>query len=216
MDSTLIIRIHTISVMLFLLTYLVKTILLLTNRKALDKYSLVTKVPEMIISTIFLVTGVWLYIIIGGIKVMHIVKLVCVFISIPLAVIGFKKHKKGLAIISLFLIICAYGIAEMSRSQPFIPANTTLSTNSTDPLFTKGALVFHENCAFCHGADGKKMYRNSPDLTKSVTPPDIVKQMILEGSKGKMPAYKIIISDENIEAVAKYVEGLRPLRDSLN
>src|SRR3954469_24787790 len=112
MDSNLLLRIHFISVLLFLITYVIKTILLFSNRQMLDKYAKITKVPEMIISFAFLVTGIWLYIIIGGYKIFGIVKLIFVFASIPLAIIGFKKHKKGLALISLLLIVGAYGLAE--------------------------------------------------------------------------------------------------------
>ena len=127
MDSTLLARIHAVSVMLFLLTYVIKTVLIFTSKSKLASYTKATKVPEMIISTAFLVTGVWLLIILGGIKVFHIIKLVFVFTSIPLAVVAFKKGKPALALIALFLIIGAYGLAEMSKSKPFIPAKVTLA-----------------------------------------------------------------------------------------
>ena len=195
--------------MLFLITYVIKTILLFSNRQMLDKYAASTKVPEMIISFAFLVTGIWLYIIIGGIKVFGIVKLIFVFISIPLAVIGFKKHKKGLALISLLLIIGSYGLAEMSRSKPFIPSNTVVTTNNADLVFAEGAAVYHSNCVFCHGAEGNKNYRNASDLSKSIASEDGIKQLVLEGSKGKMPAYKIVLTDAQIEAVSKFVINLR-------
>ncbi len=210
MDSALIINIHKISVMLFLVTYLIKTILLFSSKQMLDKYAAKTKVPEMIISFAFLATGIWLYVIIGGIKTFGIIKLACVFVSIPLAVIGFKKHKKGLALLSLLLIIGAYGLAEMSKNKPFIPSNATVSLSNTDPVFAEGAAVYHANCAFCHGDDGKKMYRNASDLSKSVASEDGIKQMVLEGSRGKMPAYKLVLSDQQIAAVARFVTGIRP------
>ena len=202
MDSSLLVRIHMISVMLFLLTYVIKTILLFSNKAALDKYSRMTKVPEMIISFAFLVTGIWLFVIIGGIKAMQIVKLICVLLSIPLAVVGFKKYKKGLALLSLILIIAAYGLAEMSKTKPFIPASA--GSGSGD----EGATVYAQNCAFCHGSDGKKMYRNAPDLSTFARDENRIKQIVTEGSPGKMPSYNIIISDQNIDALAKYVRSL--------
>ena len=107
MDSNLLARIHIISVMLFLLTYVVKTILLFTSKSMLTKYSHITKVPEMIISVTFLLTGIWLFVILDGIKTFHIIKLIFVIVSIPLAIIGFKKNKYGLALIALVLIIGA-------------------------------------------------------------------------------------------------------------
>lgn len=210
MDSSLLVRIHTISVMLFLLTYVLKTILLFSSRKMLDKYSRITKIPEMIVSVVFLITGIWLFIILDGIKMMHIIKLILVFCSIPIAIIGFKKYKKVLALLSLLLIIAAYGIAEMSKSKPFIP-HKAVSSNDNNSMFAEGAVVFYQNCSFCHGADGRKMYRKATDLTISGLSEDGIKQMILEGSKGKMPSYVGVLSEENINAVTQYVKGLRPL-----
>ena len=191
--------------MLFLLTYVIKTTLLFSSKKMLEKYSSLTKVPEMIISFLFLASGVWLFIIIGGIKSAQIIKLVLVFVSIPLAVVGFKKQKKGLALMALILIIGAYGLAEMSKSKPFIPANVVMSSGPND-LFAQGALVYQQNCAFCHGTDGKKMYHNAPDLSQSTFEEDLIAQMIREGSKGKMPAYNLVISDKDIAAAASFVK----------
>jgi cytochrome c553 len=208
MDSNLLARIHSISVMLFLLTYVIKTILLFTNKQALQKYSHVTKIPEMIISVLFLVTGIWLLVILDGIKTFHIIKIIFVFLSIPLAIIGFKKHKYGLALIAMVLIVGAYGLAEMSKNKPFMPNKVELNTTTNSPL-AQGALVYHQNCVFCHGTDGKKMYRDAPDLTLSRISEDAIIQSVREGSKGKMPAYNLVITDENMAALAKYVTSLQ-------
>ena len=208
MDSNLLARIHIISVMLFLLTYVVKTILLFTSKSMLTKYSQITKVPEMIISVTFLLTGIWLFVILDGIKTFHIIKLIFVIVSIPLAIIGFKKNKYGLALIALVLIIGAYGLAEMSKNKPFIPKTVKLETG-TNSLLSEGGIVYYQNCIFCHGIDGKKMYRNAPDLTKSLMNEDAMIQSVREGSKGKMPAYLLTISDQNIAAVVTYVNSLR-------
>lgn len=208
MDSNILARIHLISVMLFLLTYVVKTVLLFTSKSMLSKYSHVTKIPEMIISVTFLISGIWLFVLLDGIKTFHIIKLVFVFVSIPLAIIGFKKNKYGLALIAMVLIIGAYGLAEMSKNKPFIPKTVKLETDN-NLLMAEGAIVYYQNCVFCHGTDGKKMYRNAPDLTRSLMNEDAMIQSVREGSKGKMPAYLLTISDQNIAAVVKYVNSLR-------
>lgn len=208
MDSILLAKIHMVSVMLFLLTYVIKTVLLLSNQASLDKYSRVTKVPEMIISTLFLVTGVWLFVLLGGIKFFHIIKLVFVFFAIPLAVVGFKKKNKVLAFISLLLIIGSYGLAEMSKNKPFIPAKVIVS-NDDGTALVAGTRIFAANCAFCHGTDGKKGYRGANDLTISTHDEAFEQEMIREGSKGKMPAYAATLSTEEIAAVASYVMTLR-------
>lgn len=212
MDSNLLARIHGISVMLFLLTYVIKTILLFTSKGMLERYSKMTKVPEMIISTLFLVTGIWLFVILGGIKVLQIIKLVFVFLSIPIAMIGFKKQNKGLALLSLILIVGAYGMSEASKNKPFIPAKVALSGNVSSENAI-GTQVYFENCAFCHGTDGKKMYRNAKDLTQTQFSFDDIQQMVREGSKGKMPGYTATISDDNIAAVSKFVETLKTMNE---
>jgi mono/diheme cytochrome c family protein len=213
MDSNLIARIHIISVQLFLLTYVIKTILLFTSKTRLAKYTAKTRVPEMIISALFLFTGVWLFVILGGIKSMHIIKLIFVFASIPLAVIGFKKQKTGLALIALVLIVGAYAFAEISKGKPFISKKVEL-TNGGELPTANGAIIYHSNCVFCHGDDGKKMYRNAPDLTQSKMTEDGIIQMIREGGnvRGRMPSYNIIMSDENIKAVAQYVLNFHSMR----
>lgn len=208
MDSNLLARIHGISVMLFLLTYVIKTVLLFTSKDMLAKYSKMTKVPEMIISTLFLVTGIWLFVILGGIKTLYIIKLVFVFLSIPIAVIGFKKQNKGLALLSLVLIVGAYGMAEAGKNKPFIPAKVELKGTATAEN-SLGAKLYFENCAFCHGGDGKKMYRESKDLTITAFSYDDIREMIRQGSKGKMPGYTVTLSEDEITAVSKFVENLK-------
>lgn len=208
MDSNLLAKIHSVSVMLFVLTYVIKTILLFSSKAKLASYTKATKVPEMIISTLFLVTGIWLFILLGGIKMFQIIKLIFVFASIPMAVVAFKKQKPALALISLLLIVGAYGLAEMSKNKPFLPAKVELAAG-TDPTQVAGQKVYMENCTFCHGTDGKKQYRNAPDLTHSAMAGSSIEQMVREGSRGKMPSYNLVISDENIAAVAAYVEKMR-------
>jgi mono/diheme cytochrome c family protein len=204
MNSTLLSTTHVIVVNIFLLIYLIKTILIFANQQAFQKFVKATKVPEMIVSALFLVTGVWLFAILGAIKTLHIVKLVLVFVSIPLAVIGFKKMNKALALISFLFIVGAYGLAESAKNKPFIPSDV-FTTGDERP----GYKTFAANCAMCHGVDGKKMYRNAPDLSTSSLNPTLIPQMIKEGSKGKMPGFNGTLTDDEINAVAIYVQTLR-------
>lgn len=86
---------HILSVILFLAIYLIKTVLLLMNKnEALAKFTKVVKVPEMIISTLFLATGVYMLTQVPEIKSLLIIKIVAVVASIPLAIIGFKNKTK--------------------------------------------------------------------------------------------------------------------------
>jgi mono/diheme cytochrome c family protein len=208
MSSTLIASIHIWSVMLFVILYLVKTVLLFFNQPMLDKFTKITKVPEMIISTLFLVSGVWLFVLLGGIKTMHFVKLAMVFIAIPVAIIGFKKRKKGLALFSFLLIVCAYGVAEMSKNKPFIKANVQMMNDDQSPR-SNGQRVYFENCAFCHGNDGKKAYRDAKNLNMTGLSETDLQTFIHDGVKGKMPAYGTVLTQQEIADVALYVSTMK-------
>jgi uncharacterized membrane protein SirB2 len=104
--------IHKISVILFLLIYFIKTILLISNKEdALTKLSKILKVPEMIVSFLFLGTGIYLITQLPEIKPLLIIKVGLVFLSIPVAIIGFKKRNKVLGALSLLMITASYGLS---------------------------------------------------------------------------------------------------------
>lgn len=193
--------IHKVSVILFLVIYLVKTALLLSNQiTPLEKITRVTKAPEMIVSVLFLVTGIWMFVEIGAIKQMQIIKLIAVFVSIPLAVVGFKKRNKGLALMSLILIIAAYGLAEMSKKKPYGAKEISATAN--------GVEIYATNCAMCHGEDGKKGLAAATDLSTSALSKEEAVAVITDGRKN-MAAYKNVLSTEQIDAVADYIQTLK-------
>ena len=96
---------HYLTVVLFLILYVIKTILLLSGREALlDRFSKLTRIPEMIISVLFLLTGIYLMTQLplgGGYDFLLWIKICLVLVSIPLAVVGFKRKNKILAALSL-------------------------------------------------------------------------------------------------------------------
>lgn len=199
--------IHKISVILFLLIYVVKTILLLANKtQALDQFKRLTKVPEMIVSTAFLVTGIWMFVEIGSIKMFQIIKLVLVVASIPLAVVAYKKSNKALAVLSLFFIIMAYGLAEMSKKQKAMGANES-ELNSSDAT-VMGPEVYTSYCVKCHGDDGKKGLMGAVDLSVSAIGRDEIIQVVSDG-RNTMTPYKDVLNAAQIEAVSDYVMTLR-------
>ena len=204
MNSAVLATIHIVVVNLFLLIYLIKTILLFSNVSALEKFTKATKVIEMIISTLFLVTGIWLFVILGAIKMLHIVKLVGVLVVIPLSVIGFKKKNKALALLSFVILVGVYGLAEASKNKPFIPNNVVVHGIAVDAP-SLGIKTFVANCAMCHGLDGKKKYRDAADLSSSSLSSSLISQLVKEGSKSKMPAFKDKLSADEISAAADLI-----------
>lgn len=192
---------HTLVVLLFLLIYVVKTILLLSNKEELlDKFSKKIKVPEMIISFLFLATGIFLVTQLnlgGNYDYLLWIKLAMVFSSIPVAIIGFKKKNKIMAALSLLLITSSYGLAEVYHKKKGLADNSSIASND-------GKALYENNCGLCHGSDGKLGAAGAKDL--AVTAMDIagIKEVILNG-KGMMP--KTELTDEQANAVAEYVNN---------
>lgn len=204
---------HKLAVTLFLLIYVIKLILILTNKEKLERFTKITKVPEMIISFLFLATGIYLVINAAEITTLMIVKYVLVFASIPLAIIGFKKSKKLLAIISVIFIIAAYGLAEMNKGRKVrennISVNTEISQESeVSDVSIPGKALYLSQCALCHGDNGKKGLSGAKDL--SITEKS-AKEMfeIISSGKNTMPAYSSVFSKEEIDALIAYVTILK-------
>lgn len=191
---------HLTSVILFMLIYIIKTVMLLMNKnEGLRSFTKMVKVPEMIVSFLFLGTGIYMLTQIPVINMFMIIKIVCVFASIPLAVIGFKKGNKALAALSLLLIIGAYGLAEISHKK-MITGDVTVSGNGKD--------IYTANCAKCHGDDGKAGIMGAADLSNSSMDPNTMFGTI-KGGKGNMTGYDGILTDAQIYAVIEYVKGLK-------
>jgi mono/diheme cytochrome c family protein len=194
---------HLISVNIFLLIYIVKTVLLLTDKKQkLAQFTKAIKVPEMMVSTLFLVTGIYMLMQIPEIKTLLVIKIIVVFASIPIAIIGFKKGNKVLAVLSLLFIISAYGMAEMSKKQK------TATVESTSSTSVNGQQIYTAHCARCHGDDGKLGMSGASDLSVCELNLQEKIDIIKTGKGGIMPSY-ITLGDEQIKVVAIYIESLK-------
>ena len=70
---------------------------------------------------------------------------------------------------------------------------------------TNGAAIFKANCSSCHTlAAAKATGTVGPNLDKLKPPLGVVKNQVIHGG-GAMPAFKGRLSDQQIQAVAKYV-----------
>ncbi|MBA3664610.1 MAG: cytochrome c [Bacteroidetes bacterium] len=189
---------HYLVVILFLLIYVVKTVLLLSNRKdLLAAFTKKIKIPEIIISFLFLATGIYLMIQLPVIHYLMWVKLVLVFASIPIAVIGFKKGNKILAALSLMMITASFGIAEIAKKKKMQADNTHI-------VATDGKALYENNCKLCHGDDGRLGAMGSKDI--SSTPLDVagIKNVILNGQSSMA---KVPVTEEQATAIAEYVNS---------
>lgn len=197
---------HKLFVTLFLLHYLVKTILLFANQTKLESYAKKTKVVEMIISFLFLATGIGLIFTgEGDMPSQFYIKLGMVFASIPLAIVGFKKSNKALAAVSMLLIIGSYGMAEMIKGAK---AKNRMEAAVVEGKELTGAELYKINCQACHGETGDAGVSGAKDLTAS-TLSKAEKEMIIKNGKGNMTAYGSILNPSEINAVVDYIETLK-------
>ena len=191
---------HVIIVNIFILIYLIKTTLLVANKTtSLLKVSKIFKVPEMIVSTLFLITGVWMIVLMGTLQTILIIKIILVLASIPIAVVAFKKQKKALGILSFLLIIAAYGMAEMSKKPKVCATPAGVEVN--------GKELYHNNCQNCHGPKGDLGNNDAKDLSQSIMDHNTA-LLLLNNGKNKMISYNSL-TDAEKNAVLSYIETLR-------
>ena len=197
-----ILHFHFLVVTLFLLIYLIKTILLLSNKAdLLAKFTEKVKVFEMAVSFLFLATGIFLTTQLpfgGKYDYMFYIKVVMVLTAIPLAVVGFKKHNKVLAALSLLLITGSYGLAEVYTKKKAIPKDSIIAAA------TDGASLYQANCVKCHGNDGKLGLAGAKDISVSTLTTDGIKEILTHG-KGNMPAASQL-NEAQIAMVTSYVQ----------
>ncbi len=194
--ATGMLHLHRLVVILFVLIYLVKTILLLSDKdELLEKFKQKTKVLEMIVSFLFLATGIFLLVKSSNVNSYHIIKIVLILASIPLAVIGFKKKNKVLASGSFFLLVVSYMLAYKAKEAK--AGDTIVAVN--------GKEVFEQKCVLCHGNDGKLGASGAKDLTLSQVNHAGVLALLNDG-KNAMPSFKGTLSLEQMEAVTNYIE----------
>jgi mono/diheme cytochrome c family protein len=188
---------HTLFVVLFTLIYLIKTILLLSDKDdLLEKFKKKTKVLEMIVSFGFLATGIYLMTRLPEINMFLIIKITLVLLSIPLAVVGYKKKNKVLATLSFFLIIVSFGLAQKAKNEK--AGDKIIAIN--------GKEIFEEKCTLCHGSNGKLGMSGAKDLSATILDHTNIVTIVSEG-KNTMASYKAVLSPEQIEAVANYIES---------
>ncbi|SCY26269.1 cytochrome-c oxidase, cbb3-type subunit III [Thiohalorhabdus denitrificans] len=97
-------------------------------------------------------------------------------------------------------------IAEMS------PAAIAKDEDLMNFVNSSGKVLFGDNCSACHGAGGQGVVGHYPNLADSDwlyggTHSDI-RQTLINGRNGYMPAHEDKLSDQEIEAVATYVGDL--------
>jgi cytochrome c5 len=193
---------HFAVVTIFFLIYLIKTALLLANKKeALQSFTKKVKILEMLVSFLFLATGVYLMFQLPEIKPLLIIKITIVFLSIPLAVVGFKKGNKGLATLAFVLILGAFGIGEMMKKKTAVVTENAVNADGS----INGQELYSANCKSCHGDNGKLNMAGAFDLSATQLSNDSIASIILNG-RNTMPKVNGL-TQEQAQAIATYVNA---------
>ncbi len=158
----------------------------------------------MIVSVLFLLTGIYLAMNTGNKGNWLWVKLIAVFAAIPIAIVAFKKSNKILALLSFLLICYAYGISEtknaaMKKQAPDPGEFANIATPAV------GKTIYESKCTNCHGTDGKMGMSGAKDLTQYAMTPE-QKLAIVKTGKNVMPSFSSQLTEEQIKAVADYVK----------
>lgn len=196
-----ILHFHYLVVTLFLLIYVIKTILLLSNKNdLLMGFTKKFRIIEMVISFLFLATGIYLTTQLPfGRKYDYLffIKVVMVLASIPLAIIGFKKQNKVLAALSLLLITGSFGLAEVYSKRKAVPKDAVIAEASN------GESLYKANCIVCHGNDGKLGLSGAKDISVTKLSANDMIVMIMKG-KGAMP--KAQVNDAQAVMIVEYLQ----------
>lgn len=106
-------------------------------------------------------------------------------------------------VLKTIFFIAFFGIYSCS-TEPRIRSDKSLPISKID-----GETLFLNNCASCHGVDGKLGMSGAKNLTKIILSDKQITKVITYG-KGTMPAFKELIpSAEEIEAVVQHVRTLK-------
>jgi len=205
-----ILHLHATVVLLFLIIYLIKTVLLLFNKdQMMDLFVKRTKILEMIVSTLFLVSGIYLFIYTGNKVPLLYVKVGLVLVVIPLAVVGFKRKNKILASLSFIIILGIYGTGEMikrSATKTPLPALAEAAPEAI-PSLEAGKALYLTYCTACHGENGDGMLNGSKNLQLTALSNEEISFMILRG-KGAMPAFKNL-NENQAASISMYVKSMK-------
>lgn len=91
----------------------------------------------------------------------------------------------------------------------FIPScSESEGEGEKDPKALDGKKLYEQSCSTCHGPKGEKGVSGAKDLSRSELSLEERMRIIREG-KGAMIPFEGQLSDEEIRAIAMYLEELR-------
>ena len=138
----------------------------------------------------------------GNFHMLFWIKLGAVLAGIPLGIVGAKKHSKVLVTLSFLCFFAAYGLSEVAKKKAVVQ-----EVHVEEPA-QLGMELYKVNCSACHGEDGKKGLGGASDLSASILTEEEAKNVITNG-RGSMAPYGGQMKEEDINALANYLQSLK-------
>lgn len=224
-------HLHSSVVTVFLLLLVFKTVLLTLGKKILlAKIRSKTKIADMILGTLIIVSGAYILFLYGTISSFYVVKFLLMLVAIPLGIIGLKREKVPFAWASVLIFVYIYGVSE-TKSLTFKPSHkfelshievevaneeddsvqsdavAAIMETQQATLVHNGKVIYQALCVQCHGDDGGKGLFKAPKLSESRLAMD-ARMDIIKNGKGNMPHNKGL-NEKELAAVATYIETFR-------
>lgn len=127
------------------------------------------------------------------------------------------RKQKCAAILAVLLLICLGCVLSATRASDFEEDRGNSSGNRSSS--TKSAdVLFKQNCARCHGADGRGetaigKIMNTPDMTDAdwwrKQGSNAALARIVSNGKGGMPAFKKKLTRQEINSLVSYVRRFK-------
>lgn len=105
---------HYFFALVFVLSYLIKTVLFFASHETFVTYRKKSMPVEMLASVVFLIAGIYMLVSSGGFGAMGVwfhIKFTLVIIAIPLGIVGFKKENRPMIVLSTILFFFILGLA---------------------------------------------------------------------------------------------------------
>lgn len=90
-----------------------------------------------------------------------------------------------------------------------IPVAAQQATTAPNEPTTDVSRLFASTCGFCH-SDGGRSAGKGPKLMDSPRSDDLIRDRIIHGKEGAMPAFGEVFSDAQIDAILNYIRSLKP------
>lgn len=215
MDYGLLKNIHFATTTLYIVFFLVKVVLVLTNKEEqLKVFKKKTLVLEISLPLIFIITGVIM--LMQGSPLYHFAgaawfhpKMTGMVLGIILGIIGIKKMNKVLVVIALFCFLSIHGYTEMQEAK--MNKGTTENLSTSD-LATEEHLsdekIFQTHCANCHRGSEEKNLAGAPVLAHSTLNFEEKVAKIKSGGGG-MTAFEKILKAQEIISLVHYIDSAK-------